>query len=221
MEFHSDVPASVVARAVREGTEFSKNHTPVTEVAAVEAIKHDEISVLTAGNPMGRVFRVLSATTIYDQPTTTSCIVARVPAGGLLVVFDDPGKFRQVLTHDQTFGYMPASVKIEKVDMLPSEIHDATARAAAGAPGPIAPPANSYGPADIEPEVQTVTVRFLEPIGGRGFDYNRPAPKSAGHLGSRRNRPKALSSKQLAIATVFGLAVFAGVFLFMFQLGGK
>jgi len=90
----------------------------------------DELSVLTVGNPMGRVHRILSETTIYDQASLTSRPLTRVPAGSLLVVFDDPGPLRQVLTHDQTFGYMPKTVKMERVDMMPAEIHDPAAREA-------------------------------------------------------------------------------------------
>jgi hypothetical protein len=56
-----------------------------------------------------------------------------VNAGDLVVVFDNPGKFKQVLTHDEIFGYMPGTVKMERVDMLPAEIHDPAARAAAQA----------------------------------------------------------------------------------------
>jgi len=130
MEFNGGVPGAAIEQAVHEGKEFTRFHPPVA-IETLEPIKQDEISVLTAGNPMGRVYRVLSATSLYDRPDVRSFIVARVPAGGLLVVFDDPGRFRQVLTTDQTFGYMPASVKIQKVDMLPGEIHDPAARAAA------------------------------------------------------------------------------------------
>ena len=130
MEFNGGIPGSGIEDAVHEGQEFARLHPPVA-IETLEPIKQDEISVLTAGNPMGRVFRVLSATSIYDRPDVRSFIVARVRAGALLVVFDDPGRFRQVLTPDQTFGYMPASVKIQKIDMLPAEIHDPAARAAA------------------------------------------------------------------------------------------
>ncbi len=139
MEFNAGVSAAAIEQAVHEGKEFTQFHPPVA-LETLEPIKQDEISVLTAGNPMGRVFRVLSATSLYDRPDVRSFIVARVKAGALLVIFDDPGRFRQVLTPDQTFGYMPASVKTQKVDMLPAEIHDPAARAAMES-APIAAPA--------------------------------------------------------------------------------
>ena len=69
-------------------------------------------------------------TPLYDRADTGSPVIARVAAGDLLVVFDDPGKFRQVLTANETFGYLPLSVKLQRVDMLPSEIGDPSARAA-------------------------------------------------------------------------------------------
>jgi len=53
-----------------------------------------------------------------------------VNPGDLIIVFDDPGKLRQVLTHNETFGYLPLSVKLSRVDMMPAEVHDPKARAA-------------------------------------------------------------------------------------------
>jgi hypothetical protein len=85
-----------------------------------------------------------------------------VNAGALVVVFDDPGKFKQVLTHDQTFGYMPGTVKLQRVDMLPSEIHDPAARAAAEAAEVAAPAvaaaANSGG--GLTPKQIAITAVF-------------------------------------------------------------
>jgi heat shock protein HtpX len=218
-QIHAEISAAAIAVAVRDGAEFSRNHKAVQEGAASEAIKHDEISVLTGGNPMGRVFRVLSATAVYDQPDLTSFIVARVPAGGLLVVFDDPGRFRQVLTHDQTFGYMPASVKLQKVDLLPSEIHDPAARARAGAPASGGPALYTPEPAPGTPEIATVTVRFIEPMLGRGPDSSRAAV--ALDWRARRHSNSKLSGKHVVIAIVFGLAVFGGIFYVMIQYGAK
>jgi hypothetical protein len=133
MEFNGGVPLSVLQEAARVGVEFARNHPALSEAGTADTMGQDELAVLTAGTPMGRVFRVLSDTYLYDQPDVKSPPVARVNAGALVVVFDDPGKFKQVLTHDQTFGYMPGTVKLQRVDMLPSEIHDRAARAAAQA----------------------------------------------------------------------------------------
>jgi hypothetical protein len=131
MEFNGGVPVSVLEAAARAGRDFGRDHPVLTAPGSVDTMPQDELSVLTTGSPMGRVFRVLSDTTLYDQSNLKSVPVARVKAGALVVVFDDPGKFRQILTHDQTFGYMPNTVKLVRVDMLPAEIHDPVARAAA------------------------------------------------------------------------------------------
>jgi len=40
------------------------------------------------------------------------------------VVFDDPGKYRQIITADQTFGYISFSVKMKKTDMFPNEVYN-------------------------------------------------------------------------------------------------
>jgi heat shock protein HtpX len=130
-EFEGGVPASVVEGAVRAGQSFARDHPPRTELGPAETMARDEISALTAGNPMGRVFRVLSAgTPVYDRPNTNSQVLARVAQGDLLVVFNDPGKLRQAITSNQTFGYIPLSVKLQPVDMLPAEVFDPVPQAA-------------------------------------------------------------------------------------------
>jgi len=81
--------------------------------------------VLTVGNAMGRVCRVtgLSAPVpLLDRPDPRSPSLRRIQDGDLLVVFDDPGKYRQVITADQTFGYIPYSVKLKKMDLFPNEV---------------------------------------------------------------------------------------------------
>jgi hypothetical protein len=131
MEFNGGVPASVVQEAVRQGQQYTREHPPIAAAGLTEAATRDELSVLTVGNPMGRVYRALGATPLYDQPDARSAVLAQIDAGALIVVFDDPGKFRQVLNHNQTFGYIPASIKLQRLDMLPAEVYDPEARAAA------------------------------------------------------------------------------------------
>jgi len=133
VEFHGGAPVSVVETAVRAGQDFIRDHPPIVAHNPLDNVTKDELSVFTMGNPLGRVFRIVGATApvpIYDSPDTRSFVSTRAKPGDLLIVFDDPGKFRQVITHDQTFGYLPLSVKLQRVDMLPSEIHDPAARAA-------------------------------------------------------------------------------------------
>jgi heat shock protein HtpX len=116
--------------AVMAGRNFAHDHPPLPLHESAPANSGDELALITSGNPMGRVFRVLGddATPLYDRDSTTSMVLTRVKKGDLLVVFDDPGKMRQVITADQTFGYLPFSVKLQRIDMMPAEIHNAEAR---------------------------------------------------------------------------------------------
>lgn len=133
VEFNGGAPASVVEHAVRAGQDFIRDHPVIEANNVLDNMTKGELAVVTMGNPLGRVFRVVGATEpvpIFDRADGRSPVIARVAPGDLLVVFDDPGRFRQVVTHNETFGYLAASVKLERVDMLPSEIHDPAARAA-------------------------------------------------------------------------------------------
>lgn len=183
-EFNGGVPMSVLEAAARVGVEYAKAHpaTTVQTPGTADTMGKDELSVLTAGTPMGRVHRVMTPTRLYDQPNLKSCAIANIAAGALVVVFDDPGKFRQVLTHNDIFGYMPLSVKLKRVDMLPAEIHDESARAALDA---------------REASAQVVV-----------------APPASGGGGG-------LTQKQIAITAVFGIALFAGIFLVLIKFGGS
>jgi hypothetical protein len=132
-EFNFGATASVIESAVRAGQAFVRDHPPVAANNLLDNVTKGELAAVTMGNPMGRVFRVAGATEpvpLYERPDPRSPALARVAPGDLLIVFDDPGKFRQVLTHHEIFGYLPLSVKLQRVDMLPSEIHDPAVRAA-------------------------------------------------------------------------------------------
>jgi hypothetical protein len=75
---------------------------------------------------------------VYDLSNKNSMVIARVKPGSLLVVFDDPGKMRQVNTADQTFGYIDRSIKLSPVNnMSPAEVYDPKLRAAAEAALPV------------------------------------------------------------------------------------
>ena len=59
-------------------------------------------------------------------------VQTRVQPGALLVVFDDPGPYRQVNTANQTFGYLDRSVKLQLLnDLIPEEVYNPKLRAAA------------------------------------------------------------------------------------------
>jgi hypothetical protein len=191
MEFNGGVPVSVLEGAARVGMDFARDHPALTAAGTADTMGQDELAVLTTGNPMGRVFRVLSETRLYDRPDLQSRTVARVNAGALVVVFDDPGKFRQVLTHDETFGYMPATVKLQRVDMLPAEIHDPVARAAQAA------------------QVSATAMAQAAQVSAPAV-----AQQTASSSGG-------LTPKQIAITAAFGVALFAGIFLALLKFGGN
>jgi hypothetical protein len=133
MEFNGGTPASVIASAVRAGQDFTRDHPPIVGHNLLDNVTRDELAVVTMGNPEGRVFQVVGAkesAPLYDRADFHSPVITRVAPGDLLIVFDDPGMLRQVITHNQTFGYLPLSVKLKRVDMMPAEIHDPAARAA-------------------------------------------------------------------------------------------
>lgn len=134
-ELEGTTGAVAVGDFIREGREYAERHPNLDEeLLPVET--HDEPSFVNEGNPMGRVYRVLSQTPVpvFDQATAVSIVVTRVSPGALLVVFDDPGPFRQVNTANQTFGYLERSVRLQLLnDLTPEEVYNPKLRAAAEA----------------------------------------------------------------------------------------
>ena len=195
MEFNGAVSIPSLEAAARTGVDFARDHPALKTPGTADTMGHDELSVLTNGNPMGRVFRVLSDATLYDRPDLRSATVAKVKAGALLVVFDDPGKFRQVLTHDETFGYMPAAIKLQRVDMLPSEIHDPAARKSA-----------------LEAlEAQNPAAAARTPLAGTAQVAATVVAQAAGS--------NKLTGAQLAVATGIFIVVFMGLFMVLVKFG--
>lgn len=135
-EFQGPAAAAGLADAIKEGKQYTERHTSVEVEELLPAAARDELSALNQGNPLGRVYRVLASAPVpvYDRDRPGSMVLARVKPGALLVVFDDPGKYRQVNTADQTFGYLDRSVKLEPIkNMIPAEVYDPKLRAAAEA----------------------------------------------------------------------------------------
>jgi heat shock protein HtpX len=120
IEIHGEVAPDLIDSARQAGTKFAREHPPCPTPDALEV--QDELSVLNMGNVMGRVYRALSPGCLYDQPDARSAVLAQITQGSLLVVFDDPGPFRQVLTAKGVFGYLPLSVRLEATEMLPAEV---------------------------------------------------------------------------------------------------
>jgi heat shock protein HtpX len=121
VQIHGEIAPEVVQEAVKAGATFAREH-PGGPAEPDGPMVQDELSVLNMGNVMGRVYRMVSPGCLYDRPDVQSAVLAQITAGSLVVVFDDPGAFRQVLTAKGVFGYMPRSVRIEATDLLPAEI---------------------------------------------------------------------------------------------------
>jgi heat shock protein HtpX len=192
MEFHGGVTSSVIEGALRVGQQFTKDHPEIGENDFAPVSASDELSVLSVGNPMGRVCRVVGLAKpvpLLDQPNPRSLSIGQIKEGDLLVVFDDPGKYRQVMTADQTFGYIPYSVKFKKTDMFPNELFNQPSKPAAPAP--------SAASATPQAEAKSVAAAPMP----------RPELIQVGGL----------TSKQLAIAAMLFVGVFAAMILAMSQ----
>lgn len=261
-EYHGGVPASVIGNAINAGTDFAKDHPAITENDFAPVAASDELSVLSVGNPMGRVFRVAGLSQpapLHDRPDPRSFILRRIQNGDLLVVFDDPGKYRQVLTPDQTFGYLPRSVKLQKTNLFPNEVFGmkaATAPTESTAASPerpavAAPPATqgaaAFVPAATDSSSASSTERAwvaappatpapaLVPAESMASSPERAAVTAppplvpAAAFGSAAPPTPAaemvklagLTLRQLGIAAVLFVGVFAAMVLVMAQVGGK
>jgi heat shock protein HtpX len=135
MERNAACTVADVEQAVRTGKRYTVTHPVISSAALADSAAGDELSVLTGGNPMGTVYRLAGnrPAALYNRDDSKSAVLTRVKPGDLLVVFDDPGGMRQVMTEDQTFGYLPRGARLERMDLLPSEVHDPARRAAAAA----------------------------------------------------------------------------------------
>jgi heat shock protein HtpX len=128
IEVNGESPVSVIEGAFQVGKDFGRDHPPLELLDPATTVHQDELAAFTVGSPTGRVFMIQSETPVYESASKSAHVVARIPAGGFLIVYDDPGAFRSVLTQDEVFGYIPAMTKLQKLEMLPAEIHDPTAR---------------------------------------------------------------------------------------------
>ena len=203
-EYHGGVPAATIGEAINAGREFAKAHPAMADNDFAPVSASDELSVFSVGNPMGRVCRVAGLAKpapLYDRPDPRSSIQRRIQNGDLLVVFDDPGKFRQVMTSDQTFGYLPLSVKLQKTDLFPNEIFGMQA-----APAPAAP-ATAESAAERAPAAAV-------PVTPPASD-TAPAPVA------REVTVAGLTLKQLGIAAMLFVGVFTAMVLVMMQVGGR
>ncbi len=105
------------------------------------------------------------------------------------MVFDDPGKYRQIITANQTFGYIAYSVKLKKMDLFPNEVFNQKSGAV---------PTRDEAPAAAVESAPAAEA----PIPAPGV-----APSKLGGL----------TSKQLTIAAVLFVGVFAAMFIVLMQ----
>ena len=135
-EFQGPVGVAAVADAIKEGKEYTERRPIVEVMELFPTDPGNELSALNQGNPLGRVYRPLESVDVpvYDRPNPGSVVQAHVSPGKLLVVFDDPGPYRQVNTAEQTFGYMDRRVKLQLLKhLIPAEVYDPRLRETAEA----------------------------------------------------------------------------------------
>ena len=122
--------------AIEGGRRYIREHPAVALGPMMSGGAQDELASFNRGNPMGRVYRLMASAPVpvYETPNNHAAVLTQVKPGALLVAFDDPGRMRQVNTADQTFGYIHRSVKLVAMEVLiPEEVYDPAARAAAEA----------------------------------------------------------------------------------------
>jgi hypothetical protein len=157
-------PATVekLRDAIEAGRRYTREHPQVQLGPMMTGGVQDELASFNRGNPMGRVYRLMSPAPVpvYETPSLQSLVLTRVAPGSLVVAFDDPGKMRQINTADQTFGYIERSVQLAAMDMLiPEEVYNHSARTAAEA----ALPALGAAPQPIvkKPAAQGLTTQQI------------------------------------------------------------
>ncbi len=145
--------------AIQAGRRYTREHPP-SESAHTTTGNRDELTSFNRGNPMGRVHRVISreSVPVYETASLSAPVLARVKSGALLVAFDDPGKMRQINTADQTFGYIERSVRLAPMNLIPEELYDPAARAAAEA---ALPPLDAAPMPDTKPKSPALTMRQI------------------------------------------------------------
>jgi heat shock protein HtpX len=113
----------------RRNPSMNEDHSGVPGVG-------DEFAGLMRGTAMGRVHRVLSAepVAVYESERPNALVAGWLKPGSLFVLFDAPGRMRQVNTPEEQYGYIDRKVKVKAVDgVLPQEVYDPKLRAAAEA----------------------------------------------------------------------------------------
>lgn len=119
--------------AIDTGKQYIKGHEAIGEDRLTHVAQND-MAAIRQGNAMGRVCRLIATedVPVYDSQRPDSLASVWLKPGDLLVVFDDLGNMRPINTCREHFGYIERKVKLKAVpSMLPQEVYDPTARAAA------------------------------------------------------------------------------------------
>jgi Zn-dependent protease with chaperone function len=116
-------------RAIAKGKQYANDRPGMgyDELAVGGSLEH--LATLN----QGRVHQNVSgeAIPLLDRAEPGALVTARIEPGSLLVVFDTPGRMRQVNTAEAMFGYIRRDVKLKAVEgVLPQEVYDPNARAA-------------------------------------------------------------------------------------------
>jgi hypothetical protein len=195
------VPPSVIEDAINAVKQFTKDHPALEENDFAPVSASDELSVLSVGNPAGRVFRVvgLASQACAARRSARSALAHPAPHQGRR----SAGRFRrsqrisQAITSDQTFGYIPYSVKLQKTNCSPTKC-----MAQNPSPGP-----------------QTVSEPVPEPKPERPLAATAPIVVPSAAPG--RVAVGGLTARQLRIAVMLLVGVFAAMILALMQFGGK
>jgi heat shock protein HtpX len=223
-EYHGGVPPAVIEAAIKAGQQFTKDHPDIGHNDFAPAAANDELSILSVGNPMGRVCQVVGLTApvgVLDRPDPRSATIAKIKDGDYIVVFDDPGKYRQILTADQTFGYIPFSVKLKKTDMFPNEVFGMKSGASSQAASVGAP---LYTGSTADAPTPAPAMAFSAAAGAQTEHHQGTAVPPIPALAGSAHEPvrvMGLTSTQLAIAAMLFIGVFAAMFFFLTQFSGK
>jgi Zn-dependent protease with chaperone function len=85
------------------------------------------------GQLTGRVYQLMAseAIAVFDRVGPGAAMRTRLQPGAVLVVFDTPGRMRQVNTADGIFGYISRDVALKAVKgVLPQEVYELSANGA-------------------------------------------------------------------------------------------
>jgi len=119
--------------AIETGKQYAGGRENKGEDHLVQ-VAQDDLTAIRQGNVMGRVCRLLASVEVpvYESQRPNSLAIARLKPGELFVVFDDLGTMLPVNTAKEAYGYIDRKTKMKAIpSVLPQEVYDPTARAAA------------------------------------------------------------------------------------------